>query len=123
MNGLLWILQLLLALAFVTLGLLKLTRPRETLLRTLPWVEDFPQPVVKALGAVEVIGGLVLVFPAGLGVGTRLVPVAAIGLALIALGAVVTHLLRHERDRAAVPAVLLLGAVAVAAGRLGGWPL
>jgi uncharacterized membrane protein len=122
-NGLLWILQLLLALAFVALGLLKLTRPRETLLRTLPWVEDFPQPVVKALGAVEVLGGLVLVIPAGLGFGGRLVPVAAIGLALVALGAVVTHVLRSERDRAAVPAVLLLGSVAVAAGRLGGWPL
>ncbi len=123
MDGLLWILTLLLALAFAVLGLLKLTRPREVLLRSVPWVEDFPQPAVRAIGAAELLGALAVLLPGALGLVPVLVPVAAVGLALLALGAVVTHLLRGERDRAVLPAVLLLAAAAVAAGRLTQWPV
>ncbi len=121
-NTLLWLLQLVLALAFAAFGLLMLTRPRETLLRTVPWVEDYPQTAVKAIGAFEVLGAIGIVVPAALGVATGIVPVAAIGLALVALGATVTHLLRSEQRAAIPPAALLAAAVLVAVGRLGPWP-
>jgi uncharacterized membrane protein YphA (DoxX/SURF4 family) len=41
MNVLLWIVQAVLALAFAVAGFMKLTQPKEKLLGTLPWVEDF----------------------------------------------------------------------------------
>lgn len=123
MNAVLWLLQLLLGLAFLALGSLKLTRPREVLLRALPWVEDLPQGAVRAIGALEVLGALGVVLPAAVRAAPVLVPVAATGLALLALGAVATHLQRSERDRAVLPGVLLVVAVVVAAGRYGPWPL
>ena len=52
-----------------------------------------------------------------------LVPVAATGLAILCLGAIVTHLLRRERDQIAAPAALFVAAVVVALGRFGPWPL
>ena len=123
MSSVLWLLQIVLALVFLGLGLLKVTRSRERLLTVAPWVEDYPAPVVTAIGVLELLGAAGLVLPAVLGVATVLVPVAATGLAILMLAAVVTHLLRHENQQATAPAVLLLAAVAVALGRFGPWPL
>ena len=134
MNAVLWLLQIVLALAFLALGLLMLTRSRERLLRVAGWVEDFPEPVVRAIGALELLGavGLVLpmllgaagvVLPGVLGVAGVLVPVAALGLAVILVGAITTHLLRGEQDEVGLPVALLVAAALVAAGRLSAWPL
>ncbi len=123
MSSVLWLLQILLALVFLGLGLLKVTRSRERLLTVAPWVEDYPGPVVTAIGVLELLGAAGVVLPAVLGVATVLVPVAATGLAILMLAAVVTHLLRRENSQATAPAVLLLAALAVALGRFGPWPL
>ena len=48
MNAVLWLLQILLALAFLGLGLLMVTRSRARLLSVAGWVEDFPEPVVRS---------------------------------------------------------------------------
>ena len=123
MSALLWLLQIVLALVFVPLGLLTVTRSRERLLSVLPWVEDFPEPVVTTIGVLEVLGGIGVVLPAVLGVGTVLVPFAATALAILLVGAIVEHLTRHEAGRIAGPLALLVAAAAVALGRFGPWPL
>lgn len=123
MSSVLWLLQIVLALVFLGLGLLKVTRSRARLLTVAPWVEDYPEPVVTSIGVLELLGAAGVVLPAVFGVATVLVPVAATGLAILMLAAVVTHLLRHENQQATAPAVLLLAALAVALGRFGPWPL
>ncbi len=123
MSAVLWLLQILLALAFVALGLLMLTRSREQLLKVAGWVEDFPDPAVRAIGVFELLGAAGLVLPLLVSGAGAVVPVAALGLAVLLVGAVVTHLLRGEQDEVAVPVVLLIAAALVAAGRLSAWPL
>lgn len=92
-----WILQVVLALAFLAAGGMKLARPRPALVGAgMGWVEDFSDSAVKTIGALEVLGALGLVLPALFGVATWLVPAAAIGLALTMAGAVVVHVRRRE---------------------------
>jgi uncharacterized membrane protein len=122
-SALLWVLQIVLALVFVPLGLLALAGSRERLLRVAPWVEDFPQPVVRAIGVLEILGGLAVILPAVLGLWTALVPAAATGLGLLMIGAIVERVTRGEMNRISAPAALLVAATAVAIGRFGPWPL
>jgi uncharacterized membrane protein len=123
MSALLWVLQIVLALIFLPLGLLTVVGSRPRLLRVAPWVEDFPDPVVRIIGVLEILGALGVVVPAVLGLWTVLVPVAATGLGLLMIGAIVEHLTRGEVDRISAPAALLVAAAAVAIGRFGPWPL
>ena len=123
MNAVLWLLQIVLALVFLALGLLMLTRSRERLLRVAGWVEDFPQWVVTTIGVLELLGAVGLVLPGVLGAAGVLVPVAALGLIVLLVGAITTHLLRGEQDEVGVPVALLIAAAVVAAGRLSAWPL
>jgi uncharacterized membrane protein len=118
-NVVLWIVAAVLAAFFAMAGLTKLIRSKEALAPTMPWVEDFPTGVVKAIGALEVLGAIGLILPAVLDVAPVLVPLAALGLALIMAGAVVTHLRRHEAQVIPVNLVLLLLTVVVAWGRFG----
>jgi uncharacterized membrane protein len=122
-NAVLWLLQIVLALAFLALGLLMVTRSRERLLRVAGWVEDFPEWVVTTIGVLELLGAAGVVLPAVFGVAGVLVPVAALGLVVLLIGAIVTHLLRGEQDEVGVPVALLIAAAVVAAGRLSAWPL
>ena len=91
MNVIIWVLQIVLALAFLAAGLTKLIQPRQKLATTMGWVEDFPDPGVRTIGALEVLGALGLLLPALTGMATVLVPVAAVGLALLMVGAAATH--------------------------------
>jgi uncharacterized membrane protein len=122
-NAVLWLLQIVLALAFHALGLLMVTRSRERLLRVAGWVEDFPEWVVTTTGVLELLGAAAVVLPGVFGVAGVLVPVAALGLVVLLIGAIVTHLLRGEQDEVGVPVALLIAAAVVAAGRLSAWPL
>jgi uncharacterized membrane protein YphA (DoxX/SURF4 family) len=123
MNVAIWVLQVLLALAFLAAGLTKLTQPRQKLAATMGWVEDFSDPGVRAIGALEVLGALALLLPALTGVATMLVPIAAVGLALLMVGAAATHRRRGELPMIGVNAVLLVLAVAVAWARFGPYSL
>ena len=116
----LWIIAGPLAAAFLAAGAMKLTGKREQMIASMPWVADFSQPQVKAIGALEVLGALGLVLPALTGIAPVLVAVAATGLALTMAGAVVVHLRRGDGAAGAAPsAVLGLLAVVVAIGRFG----
>src|SRR5689334_7543473 len=123
MSAVLWLLQIVLALVFLALGLLMVTRSREQLLRVLPWVEDFPAPVVTIVGVLELLGAVCLVLPAVFGVWTVLVPVAATALAILLVGVIVQYVSRRETSRLPGPLALLVAAAAVAVGRFGRWPL
>lgn len=119
MNIVLWVLQILLALVFLASGVIKLVRPKEKLQAQMAWVEDFPGRAVKGIGAVEIVGAAGLILPAVLHIAVVLTPLAAVGLLIVMIGAVVTHLRRREIGPAMVPAVLGVLAAIVAVLRFG----
>jgi uncharacterized membrane protein YphA (DoxX/SURF4 family) len=117
MNIALWIVQALLALAFGMAGLMKLTQPKAKLATQMAWVEDFAPNTVKLIGTLELLGAIGLILPLLTGILPWLTPLAAAGLVLTMLGAMATHIRRHENQMLIVNAVLLLLAVCVAYGR------
>jgi uncharacterized membrane protein len=123
MNLTIWVLQILLALAFLAVGLTKTTQPRQKLATAMGWVEDFSDTGVRTIGALEILGALGLLLPAVAGVATVLVPNAAVGLALVMVGAAVTHRRRGELPVIGSNVVLLVLAVVVAWARFGPYHL
>ena len=122
MNITLWIIASVLALAFLTAGAMKLAQPQEKLAASgMGWTEDFNPGAIKAIGLAEVLGALGLILPAVTGIATFLVPVAATGLAVVMVGAIITHIKRGEKQMAVINVVLAALALIVAAGRYGTW--
>ncbi|MDN3243144.1 DoxX family protein [Glycomyces tritici] len=116
----LWITASLLALVFLLAGTLTLFSGKDKLQSSgMTWVEDFPNGVVKAIGAVEVLGAAGLILPAVLDTATVLVPIAAVGAAVLMVGAAITHARRGEFAAIAVNAVLFALAAFTAWGRFG----
>lgn len=123
MNVALWIVQILLALAFGLAGFMKATRPKEQLGQQMKWVEDFSANTVKAIGVVEILAALGLVLPALTGILPILTPLAALGLVLDMIGAAYTHYRRGENQIIIANLVLLALAAFVAYGRFVAVPL
>jgi uncharacterized membrane protein YphA (DoxX/SURF4 family) len=118
-NVVLWIVAALLAVAFGAAGLMKLTRPKAKLAATMAYVEDFSGGAVKAIGALELLAALGLVLPAVTGIAPVLVPLAAVGLVIVMIGAAVVHARRGENQMIVTNVVLLVLAAVVAWGRFG----
>lgn len=120
MNIALWIIAGLLAAAFLAGGVMKLVQPKEKLAAAgLGFVEDFSAGAVKAIGAVEILAAFGLILPAVLGIAPVLVPLAAVGLVLLMVGAIITHLRRQEATAIVMNLALLALAALVAWGRFG----
>ena len=117
MSVFLWILQIVLALLFVGIGGLRLTRPAPRL-RRLPWTDGYPVAAIRALGALELVAGLLVVIPGMLGWSPLLMAGAAGGLTVLMALAVLMHWRRGQRQAAVLPAILLLMAGIVLWGRL-----
>jgi uncharacterized membrane protein YphA (DoxX/SURF4 family) len=120
MNIALWIVAGLMAATFLASGATKLAQSKEKLAASgMPVVEDFSAGAVKAIGSLEVLAAVGLIFPAALDIAPVLVPLAAVGLVLLMVGAIITHLRRHEAQAIVVNLALLALAVLVAWGRFG----
>jgi uncharacterized membrane protein YphA (DoxX/SURF4 family) len=120
MNVALWTIAVILAVGFLASGLMKLVQPREKLAASgYGFVEDFSDRSVKAIGALEVLAAIGLTLPAALDIVPVLVPLAAVGVALLMIGAIVTHYRRHEPQGIVVTVALLVLAIVVAWGRFG----
>ena len=122
MNIALWIAAVVLAAAFAAAGLAKITGKRDQQLARMPWVADYTESQVKAIGAVEVLGAVGLILPAVTGIAPILVPLAATGLAITMVLAAIMHLRRGDGLASIVPAVVLgLLCCFVAWGRFGAY--
>lgn len=116
----LWIIQGLLAAFFASGGVVKMLRSREQLSASgLTWVDDFSSGSVKAIGALELLAAIGLLLPAATGIAPVLVPLAAVGLVLMMVGAAAVHVRRDEIPFISVNAALLAVAAFVAWGRFG----
>jgi hypothetical protein len=120
-NLALWIIAGLLAAVFLLAGSTKLFVPREKLAKAPGggWVNDFSAGFVKTLGAVEILGAIGLILPAALDIAPVLVPLAAVGLATIMVGAAIVELRRHDPKHVLVNLTYLALIVFVASGRFG----
>ena len=122
MNVALWIVTGVLAAAYLFGGAGKVIISKAkiaTVSASARWVEDFSAGSVKAIGALEMLGAVGLVLPAVLDIAPVLVPLAALGLVMVMIGAVLTRVRRREFKFMGVDLVYLGLAAFVAWGRLG----
>jgi len=118
MNIALWVIQGLLAIAYLAAGGMKATRPIESLGKSLDWVLKVPSGLVRFIGIVEILGALGLVLPMLTGIAPGLTVAAAVGLVLVQICAAIFHLTRNEASRVPINVVFLVLALFVAYGRL-----
>ena len=118
MNIALWIVQALLAAAFVLVGSMKASRPLETLSKSMAWVLAVPAGLVRFIGIAELLGAIGLILPMVTNIAPGLTVAAAAGLVLIQACAIVFHVSRHEARVVPANVVLLLLAAFVVIGRV-----
>jgi hypothetical protein len=120
MNIVLWIIAGLLAVGSLAGGVMKLILPKQKLVATgSKWAEDFSPGMLKAIGVLEILAAVGLILPAALDIAPVLVPLAAIGLVLLMVGAAYTHFRRQEAQFIVVNIAILALAAFVAWGRFG----
>ena len=112
-NVLLWIVQGLLAVAFLFAGGMKLVLPLDALTGPIP----LPGLFMRFLGVVEVLGAVGLILPGLLRIRPGLTPLAAAGLVIIMIGATVITVLGGDVAPAVVPMVVGLLSLTVVYGR------
>ncbi len=106
-NGVLWVVQGLLAALFLFAGGMKLVTPAETLEAQTHMSSGF----MRFIGVVEVLGGLGLVLPGLTGIAPVLTPLAAAGLAIVMIGATIVSL----------PGGILVALIPFVVGVLAAW--
>ena len=92
MKYVLAVLQILLGLQFIFVGGNKVITPVAQLAEQWAWVAAVPPFSVPVIGVLEVLGGLGLILPWLTGIQPQLVRLAAAGLALTMVGALITHI-------------------------------
>lgn len=113
MNYALWIVQGLLALLFLFAGGMKLVLPIEEMTKDIA----MPGAFLRFIGVAEVLGGLGLILPGLSGIRPQLTPLAAVGLAIIMIGATVISFATGGFATALIPLVVGVLLVFVAYGR------
>ncbi|MFD8806090.1 DoxX family protein [Streptomyces sp. NPDC059597] len=98
MNIAYWIIAGLLALFYLYAGAMKVIRSRDQLRPMMGWVDRIPLLAVRALGAVEILGAAGLILPPLTGIAPPLALAAAIGFALLQVGAGAVHLTGEDRQ-------------------------
>ncbi|WP_019852968.1 DoxX family protein [Actinopolyspora mortivallis] len=121
MNLALWIVTGLLAVVMLVGGTTKLFVPKEKLASTAHggWTDDFSVGFVKSLGALELLAAIGIIVPAVVGIAPIMVPVTAVCWVLLMIGAMITHLRRHEKTPVVANLIYLAMAAFIAWGRFG----
>jgi uncharacterized membrane protein YphA (DoxX/SURF4 family) len=117
-NIILWIIQILLALLFLFAGGMKLVIP-PAVLQSMgsPNQVVLPGLFIRFIGVCEVLSALGLILPGLLKIRPELTPLAATGLVILMIGAVVLTIIGDGVGAAVVPFVTGLLAAFVAYGR------
>ena len=109
----LWVVQILLAALFLFAGGMKLVLPLEKLAGPVA----LPGGLMRFIGVVEALGAVGLILPAALRIKPWLTPLAALGLVIVMIGAVVITVIGGDPFAAVISAVVGLLAAFVAYGR------
>jgi uncharacterized membrane protein YphA (DoxX/SURF4 family) len=118
MNVVIWIAQGILAAVFLGSGIAKSIMSREKLAATgQTGAASQPIGLVRFVAVCEILGAAGLILPAALGIDQFLTPLAAIGLAVIMIGAARIHIKLQEPKAAAINMALLGLCILVVWGR------
>ena len=109
-----WIVAGLLAVFYLYAGGKKAAQSKERLAPMMGWVDTVPMPVVRAIGAVELLGAAGLVLPPLTGIAPVLAMAAALGLLVLQLLATGLHLSRGEVKETGLNVALIALAAATA---------
>lgn len=112
-----WVVSVLLALAFLVIGGMKVLTPASELA---PSAMGVPVILLKLAGWAEVLGALGLVLPAATGIAPVLTPLAATGLAVVMVGAIITNIIVGAYSALVIPIVLGVLAAFIAWARFTG---
>ncbi|MFG6475609.1 MBL fold metallo-hydrolase [Microbacterium sp. P06] len=112
----LWVIQWILGASLIGAGALKLALPFDQAVAMFPWAADVPL-LYTVTSVLDVLGGLGVILPALTRVMPRLTVVAAVGVVLLMLSAVVFYLLRGEAHEIVGNLALAAAAAVVAGGR------
>ncbi|MFI5956343.1 DoxX family protein [Cryptosporangium sp. NPDC051539] len=108
-----WIVAGLLAVFYLYAGGQKVVRSQDQLRPMMGWVDQLGMPLVRTIGVLELLGAIGLILPPLTGIAAWLAIAAAVGLALVQVGGIVTHVRRGEAKLLPLNVVLLvLAAVA-----------
>ncbi len=118
MNIVVWIVQGLVALAFLLTGFIKAFMPVTTLKKNMAWVTDVPAAFVRFIGVAEILGAIGLILPLATGIAPWLTVAAAIGLAVVMISASMFHAARRESNNIGMTVVLLLLVLFIVIARL-----
>lgn len=91
-----WIVQVLLSATLIWAAYMKLFQTGEALSAMWPWTGEIPPVLVKLTGIMDLLAGLGLVLPGVLNIRPALTFVAAGGVVLLMVCAMVFHLSRGE---------------------------
>jgi hypothetical protein len=109
-----WIVGALLAVFYLYSGGIKMLRSKDQLRPMMGWIDTVPLALVRGIGVSEVLGAAGLILPPLTGIAVVLALLAAVGLALVQVGALVLHLRRGEVKLIGLNVVLLVLAVVAA---------
>ena len=115
MNVALWIVQILLAALFLFAGGVKLVTPIEEMLKQMPL--PLPGWFLRFTGIIEVLGAIGLIVPWLTGIRPGLTPLAAAGLVIVMIGAVIFTIRAGDIAMALMPLAVGLLCAFVAYGR------
>ncbi|TYO64125.1 DoxX family protein [Bradyrhizobium hipponense] len=113
----LWAAQALIFLAFASAGLVKLLAPIPQLAAMMPWAGQYSEAFVRAVGLVDLAGGIGILLPALTRILPRLTVLAALGCGVLQVFAMVFHISRGEAEVTPVNLLLLALALFVFWGR------
>ena len=116
-----WIVSGLLTLLYLYAGSSKALLSSEKLAKNFPWTESVGVRNSRVVGALEVIAAVGLILPALTGILPILSAFASVGLVLVQVGAIITHVRRGEFKALPMNVVLLLLAAFVAVARFLGY--
>ncbi len=116
MNTFLWILQILLALVFLLTSIRKFIRS-DAEMRVIPWAKGMEPWMVRGVGILELLGAVGVILPTLTGILPWVAALAAIGLCLTMIGAMVANYRVALYRPIVVNMVLLILAVIVVYGR------
>jgi hypothetical protein len=120
MNTALWIVASILAVVFLGAGALKLVRSKEALAAGgFKWVQDYSANQVRLIGIAEILGAVGLIVPPLVHIATILVPIAAVCLVVVMIGATLTHAKFKEYPQVGVTVIFAVLSAFVAWGRFG----
>ena len=118
MNVIMWIVQGLLAVAYLLAGAPKASWPIAALSKRVDWIGTVPAALVRFIGMAELLGAIGLILPMLTGILPWLTVAAAMGLTVLQVCATLFHVSRGELKNLPANAVLLLLSLFVVIGRV-----